>query len=304
MTKAPKLDATGWGLIAILSVLWGGAFFLIELGLRSYSPNTLVFMRLALAVPPMWVTMRFTGDRLPRDLKSWSLLMVVGALNCALPFILFFWGQQYLDSGYASILNATTPLWGVVVAHFMTSDEKATSARIGGVLVGMAGIIVMVGPDVIKGVSHNLLAQIACLVSTLFYSFAAIYGRRLGQTKMTPMVVATGQTMMAAVFMLPIILLYDQPWMMAMPRLDATLAGITLALLSTALAYILYFRLIDRAGASNAQLVAFIMPVLAIILGVAFLGESLNGGQVAGAILIAAGLVILDGRLIARFQKP
>jgi drug/metabolite transporter (DMT)-like permease len=304
MTTTPKLDASGWGLIATLSVLWGGAFFLIELGLRSYSPNTLVFMRLALAVPPMWIAMRFTGDHLPRDLKSWGLLMVVGALNCALPFILFFWGQQYLDSGYASILNATTPLWGVVVAHFMTSDEKATPARIVGVLVGMAGIIVMVGPDAMKGLSNNLLAQIACIISTLFYSFAAIYGRRLGQTKMTPMVVATGQTMMAAVFMLPIILLYDQPWTMAMPRLDATLAGITLALLSTALAYILYFRLIDRAGASNAQLVAFIMPVLAIILGVAFLGESLNGGQVAGAILIAAGLVILDGRLIARFQKP
>ncbi len=304
MTTNPKLDATGWGLIAILSILWGGAFFLIEVGLRSYSPNMLVFMRLALAVPPMWIVMRFAGDRLPTDIKSWSLLMVVGALNCALPFILFFWGQQYLDSGYASILNATTPLWGVVVAHFMTSDEKATPARIIGVLIGLAGIIVMVGPDAVKGLSNNLLAQIACLISTLFYSFAAIYGRRLGQTSMTPMVVATGQTMMAALFMLPVILFYDQPWTMPMPRLDSTLAGLTLALFSTALAYILYFRLIDRAGASNAQLVAFIMPVLAIILGIAFLGEALNGGQIAGAVFIAIGLVILDGRLIARLQKP
>ncbi|MBK9431984.1 MAG: DMT family transporter [Sphingomonadales bacterium] len=146
MMTSPKLDATGWGLIAILSILWGGAFFLIEVGLRSYSPNILVFMRLALAVPPMWIVMRLMGERLPTDPKSWALLMVVGALNCALPFILFFWGQQYLDSGYASILNATTPIWGVVVAHFMTHDEKATPARIVGVLVGMAGIIVMVGP--------------------------------------------------------------------------------------------------------------------------------------------------------------
>lgn len=300
---SPKLDATGWGLIAILSVLWGGAFFLIEVGLRSYSPNTLVFMRLALAVPPMWIVMRMMGERLPGDLKSWSLLMVVGALNCALPFILFFWGQQYLDSGYASILNATTPIWGVIVAHFMTSDEKATPARIVGVLVGMAGIIVMVGPDAMKGLSNNLLAQIACIVSTLFYSFAAIYGRRLSQTQMTPMVVATGQTAMAALFMLPVVLLFDQPWAMAMPRMDSTLAGITLALFSSALAYILYFRLIDRAGASNAQLVAFLMPILAVILGIAFLGESLSGGQIAGAALIAVGLVILDGRLVARFQQ-
>jgi drug/metabolite transporter (DMT)-like permease len=299
----PKLDATGWGLIGILSILWGGAFFLIEVGLRSYSPFMLVFMRLALAVPPMWVVMRISGGTLPREARSWSLLVVVGLLNCALPFMLFFWGQQYLDSGYASILNATTPLWGVVTAHFMTHDEKATPARIIGVLVGMAGIIVMVGPDAAKGLSNNLLAQIACILSTLFYSFAAIYGRRLSQTTMTPMVVATGQTMAAALIMLPVILLFDPPWHMPMPRLDSTLSGITLALFSTALAYMLYFRLIDRSGASNAQLVAFIMPVLAIILGVAFLGEHLQSGQIAGAALIAIGLVILDGRVVSRLQQ-
>jgi drug/metabolite transporter (DMT)-like permease len=120
---------------------------------------------------------------------------------------------------------------------------------------------------------------------------------------MTPMVVATGQTMMATLIMLPVILFLDPPWHMVMPRLDSTLAGITLALLSTALAYILYFRLIDRSGASNAQLVAFIMPVLAILLGVAFLGERLQAGQIAGALLIAVGLAILDGRLVARFQQ-
>lgn len=303
MNNAPKLDATGWGLIAILSVLWGGAFFLIEVGLRSYPPITLVFMRLVLAVPPMWLAMRLTGDRLPRDLKSWWLLLVVGALNCALPFILFFWGQQYLQSGYASILNATTPLWGVITAHFMTSDEKASPARIVGVMLGMAGIVVMAWPEAVKGLSDNLLAQLACLVSTLFYSIAAIYGRRLSQTAMTPMVVATGQTAAAALLMLPIVLLVDHPWAMAMPRLDSTLAGLALALLSTALAYILYFRLIDRSGASNAQLVAFLMPVLAVMLGIAFLNESLSERQVAGAVLIALGLLAIDGKAFSRFAR-
>lgn len=300
MTSAPKLDATGWGLIAILSILWGGAFFLIEVGLRSYPPMTLVLMRLALAVPPMWLAMRFVKQHLPSEPRVWVLLTVVGALNCALPFALFFWGQQYLDSGYASILNATTPLWGVITAHFLTSDEKATPARVIGVLIGMAGIIVMVGPEAIKGLSNNLLAQIACIISTIFYSFAAIYGRRLSQTALTPMAVATGQTITAALLMVPIVMFVDQPWTLAAPRLDSTLAGITLALLSTALAYALYFRLIDRAGASNAQLVAFLMPILAVILGIAFLGESLNGGQIMGAALIAVGLVVIDGRLLAR----
>ncbi|MBK7163285.1 MAG: DMT family transporter [Sphingomonadales bacterium] len=303
MTQSPKLDGTGWLLIGILSILWGGAFFLIEVGLRSYPPITLVFMRLALAVPPMWFAMRLMGERLPKEPRIWGLLAIVGALNCALPFILFFWGQQYLDSGYASILNATTPLWGVITAHFLTSDEKATPARIIGVLIGMAGIVVMVGPEAMKGLSNNLLAQLACIVSTIFYSFAAIYGRRLSQTELTPMAVATGQTMMAALMMVPIVAVMDQPWTMAAPRLDSTLAGITLAIFSTALAYTLYFRLIDRSGASNAQLVAFLMPILAVILGIAFLGESLSGGQIAGAGLIAIGLAILDGRLVARFQK-
>lgn len=303
MTQSPKLDGTGWLLIGILSILWGGAFFLIEVGLRSYPPITLVFMRLVLAVPPMWIAMRLMGQHLPSEPRVWGLLAIVGALNCALPFILFFWGQQYLDSGYASILNATTPLWGVITAHFLTSDEKATPARIIGVLIGMAGIVVMVGPEAMKGLSNNLLAQIACIISTIFYSFAAIYGRRLSQTELTPMAVATGQTMMAALMMVPVVVLIDQPWTMAPPRLDSTLAGLTLALFSTALAYTLYFRLIDRSGASNAQLVAFLMPILAVILGIAFLGESLSGGQIAGAALIAVGLAILDGRLVARFQK-
>ena len=303
MSASPKLDGTGWLLIGILSILWGGAFFLIEVGLRSYPPITLVFMRLVLAVPPMWLAMRFMGENLPAESRVWGLLAIVGALNCALPFILFFWGQQYLDSGYASILNATTPLWGVITAHFLTSDEKATPARIIGVLIGLAGIVVMVGPEAMKGLSNNLLAQLACIVSTIFYSFAAIYGRRLSQTELTPMAVATGQTMMAALMMVPVVVLIDQPWTMAQPRLDSTLAGLTLALFSTALAYTLYFRLIDRSGASNAQLVAFLMPILAVILGIAFLGESLSGGQIAGAGLIAVGLAILDGRLVARFQK-
>jgi drug/metabolite transporter (DMT)-like permease len=251
----------------------------------------------------MWLAMRIMGQRLPTDMRIWALLTVVGAFNCALPFTLFFWGQQYLDSSYAAILNATTPLWGVITAHFMTSDEKATPSRITGVLVGLAGIIVMVGPDAMKGLSDNLLAQIACLISTVFYSLAAIFGRRLSQTSLTPMAVATGQTMTAALLMVPIMLVVDQPWTMAMPRLDATLAGLALALISTALAYFLYFRLIDRSGASNAQLVAFLMPILAVILGIAFLGEHLNQGQIIGAVLIALGLVIIDGRLLARFRN-
>jgi drug/metabolite transporter (DMT)-like permease len=303
MSQSPRIDGTSWAMIGIMSLLWGSAFLLIEVGLRSFAPNTLVFLRMGIAAPVMLLFLLFMKERMPRDWRSWQQLFVLGALNAALPFILFFWGQQYLDSGYASILNATTPLWGVVVAHFLTDDEKATPSRIAGVLLGLAGIIVMVGPDAMKGVSNSLLAQIACLVSTLFYGCAAIYARKLGQTNMTPMVVATGQATTAALIMLPVMLWFDRPWEGSMPSMESVLAALALGIPATAIAYLFYFKTIDRAGATNAMLVAFIMPVIAVILGISFLGESLTTGQVAGTALIALGLVAIDGRLLARFRN-
>jgi drug/metabolite transporter (DMT)-like permease len=244
-----KMSAAHWGVIALLSLLWGGAFFMIELGLRGFPSNTLVFLRMALAVPPMLLILRVLGQRLPADRKSWAQLFVLGAINCALPFILFFWGQTQIESGLASILNATTPLWGVVTAHFLTRDEKASPARIAGVLLGLAGIIVMVGPDALGGMSGSVLAQLACLAATLLYALAAVYGRTLSQSTMTPMVIATGQVMTAALLMLPVALLVDQPWALPSAGLDAWAGAIGLAIPSTAIAYFFYFRLIDSAGA-------------------------------------------------------
>ncbi len=289
-----------WGIILLLSLLWGGAFFLIELGLRGFPPNTLVFLRMALAIPPMVLALRFLKLKLPADSKSWQQLFVLGTINAALPFILFFWGQTQIDSGLASVLNATTPLWGVITAHFLTRDEKATPARIIGVLLGMAGIIVMVGTEALGGITGSVLAQIACLTATLSYAFAAIYGRTLSQSTMSPMVVATGQVITAAILMLPIALIVDQPWQLPAPGWQAWAGAIGLAIPSTAVAYFFYFRLIDRAGASNAMLVAFIMPLIAIILGVVALGETVEAKELAGAALIALGLLAIDGRLLPK----
>lgn len=300
MSTNPKMSTADWGIILLLSLLWGGAFFMIELGLRGFPPNTLVFLRMALAVPPMLLILRFIGQRLPNDRKSWQQLFVLGAINAALPFILFFWGQTQIDSGLASVLNATTPLWGVVTAHFLTRDEKATPSRIIGVLLGIAGIVVMVGTEALGGISGSVLAQLACLAATLSYAFAAIYGRTLSQSTMTPMVVATGQVITAAILMLPVALIVDHPWALAAPGWDAWAGAIGLAIPSTAIAYFYYFRLIDRAGASNAMLVAFIMPVIAIILGVVALGETVELKEIAGAVLIALGLVAIDGRFLPK----
>ena len=303
MSITLKMSTSDWGIIMLLSLLWGGAFFLIELGLRGFPPNTLVFLRMAIAAPLMLIVLWFLKQKLPTDSKSWKQLFILGAINAALPFILFFWGQTQIDSGLASVLNATTPLWGVVTAHFLTRDEKATPARIIGVLLGMAGIIVMVGTEALSGITGSVLAQLACLTATLSYAFAAIYGRTLSQSTMSPMVIATGQVITAAILMLPIAVIVDQPWTLPTPGWDAWAGAIGLAIPSTAVAYFFYFKLIDRAGASNAMLVAFIMPVIAIILGVVALGETVELKEIAGASLIALGLIAIDGRIFARRPK-
>lgn len=292
-----------WAIILLLSLLWGGAFMMIALGLRSFPPITLAFMRMALAVPFMLMALRFMGQKLPSDARSWRQLFILGGLNAAFPFMLFFWGQSFISTGLGSILNATTPLWGVLLAHLFTRDEKATSSRLLGVFLGLAGIVVMVGTGALKGMTSDVVAQLACLSATVLYALAAIYGRTLSQTTMTPFVVATGQVFTAAVLILPFMLVIDHPWTLPFARWDAWIGAIGLAVPSTAFAYFLYFRLIDRAGASNAMLVAFIQPVVAILLGVVVLGESVAIKEMIGAALIACGLVAIDGRLFAKLAQ-
>jgi drug/metabolite transporter (DMT)-like permease len=289
-----------WGLIVTLAILWGSGFTLIDIGLRSVPPNTLVFARMALAVPPLLLLLKIRGETLPGDFKSWEMLTIVGLLNVVVPFILFYWGMTQISTGLASILNATTPLWGVVAAHFLTRDEKATPARLIGVLFGVAGIAVMIGVDALRGMSSGILAQIACLIATLCYALGSIYGRRFGQSGMTPLSIATGQVITSAIILLPIALFTDAPLSLPIPGMAFWLSTIAMAVFSTSLAYFLFFKLVESAGASNSLLVTFLIPIVAIILGAAFLGERFSVNQGAGVVLIAVGLVLLDGRVLAR----
>jgi drug/metabolite transporter (DMT)-like permease len=289
-----------WSLIAALAVLWGSGFILIEIGLRSVPPNTLAFARMALAVPPLLLLLKLRKEGLPRDFKSWEMLTIVGLLNVVIPFILFYWGMTQISTGLASILNATTPLWGVVAAHFLTRDEKATPARVIGVLFGVAGIAVMIGVDALKGMSSGILAQIACLIATLCYALGSIYGRRFGQSGMTPLSIATGQVITSAIILLPIALFTDAPLSLPMPGIDFWLSTLAMAVFSTSIAYYLFFNLVESAGASNSLLVTFLIPIVAILLGTTFLGERFSANQGAGIALIAVGLVLLDGRVLAR----
>lgn len=298
------MTAGQWGLLLVLSVLWGGSFFFNGLGLRAFPPLTLVLLRVGLAAVILWAVIPAAGVAMPRDRASWLAFSGMGLLNNVVPFGLIVWGQTHIASGLASILNATTPLFTVIVAHLLTADEKMTRGRLAGVVAGLAGVAVMIGPAALAGLGLDVAAQGACLAAALSYAFAGVFGRRFRRMGIAPLATATGQVTASTIMLIPLVALVDQPWTLAAPPAIAWAAIVGLAALSTALAYAIYFRLLATAGATNLLLVTFLLPVSAILLGWLVLGERLDAGHFAGMALIGAGLVAIDGRLAARLRSP
>jgi drug/metabolite transporter (DMT)-like permease len=290
------MRAREWSLLVLLSILWGGSFFFAKVALAELGPFTIVFFRVALAALALNIVASAIGASLWRAGTPWRQLLVMGALNNALPFSLIFWGQTTITSGLASILNATTPLFTVVVAHIFTRDERMTVRKLVGVLAGLAGVAILIGPDL----GGSIWGQIACLAAALSYAFAGIYGRRFKALGVQPLQAAAGQLTASGMLILPIMLLAEPAWPMPSAVTWSAVAG--LALLSTALAYVLYFRILAAAGATNLLLVTFLIPVTAILLGAVFLGERLELRQFAGMALIGLGLVAIDGRIWARLR--
>ncbi len=221
-----------------------------------------------------------------------------GVLNNVLPFGLIVWGQQTIASGLASILNATTPLFTVVMAGLLLSDERINGRKIAGIVAGFAGVVVMIGPKALSGLGTDLLAQIACLGAALSYAFAGVFGRSFKRLGVDPIIVAFGQVTGSTFVLAPLALVIERPWALPMPAPSIWAAILGLAVLSTALAYTLYFSILKRAGATNLLLVTFLIPVSAIALGVLALGEQVKGAEIVGMILIGTGLIAIDGRLL------
>lgn len=291
---ARNMGAAEWLLLIALSVIWGGSFFFGKLAVREVPPFTIVLGRVGLAAVILNVLLLMKGGRIPRDPRLLLSFLVMGALNNLVPFSLIFWGQTRIASGLASILNATTPFWTVALAHFLTRDEPLTANRLGGVLLGLAGVVVMVGPSVLGDLGANGVAQIAVLGAALCYALAAIFGRRLGG--IPPLTAAAGQLAASTLMAFPLALAIDKPWNLLPLSLVSWGALIGLALLCTAVAYIIYFRILATAGATNLLLVTFLIPVSSLLLGVTILGETLETGQLIGMALIGLGLAAIDGR--------
>ncbi|MET4103224.1 drug/metabolite transporter (DMT)-like permease [Roseovarius sp. MBR-78] len=284
-------------MLLALATVWGGSFFFNAIAVQELPVFTVVVSRVALAAIILLMIMRLRGERLPRDRRVWVAFLGMGFLNNVIPFSLIVWGQQHIASGIASILNASTPLFTVVFAHILTSDERMTRGKFTGVLVGFAGVAVMIGMDALRELGTGIVAQLLCLGGAISYAFAGIYGRRFRTMGISPMSTATGQVVASSMILLPIMMLVDQPWTLPVPSLTAIGALIGVAVISTALAYVLYFRILATAGATNLLLVTFLIPVSAILLGTLFLGESLFARHFVGMALIGIGLAAIDGRL-------
>ncbi|RVU18816.1 DMT family transporter [Methylobacterium oryzihabitans] len=302
MTQRP-MTPLEWTMLLVLSVLWGGSFFFSGVALAALPPVTLVVLRVGLAALLLNLVVVASGARMPRDRRVWVAFLGMGLLNNAVPFCLIVWGQTHIASGLAAILNATTPLSGVVVAHCLTRDERMTGNRLAGVLVGLAGVVVMVGPSVLAGVGAALPAQLAVLAATVSYAFAGVFGRRFRRMGVAPLATAAGQVTASTLMLVPVALLVDRPWTLPVPGLPVWGAVAGLAILSTALAYVLYFRILATAGATNLLLVTFLIPVSAILLGTLGLGERLDPRHYLGMALIGCGLAAIDGRLLARVRR-
>ncbi|GIL02082.1 MAG: ABC transporter permease [Alphaproteobacteria bacterium] len=286
-----------WAMLVTLSVLWGGSFFFVGVTVRELPPLTIVALRVAISAGVLWLACRAAGLAVPRQAQVWAAFLAMGLLNNAIPFSLIVWGQTQIASGLAAILNATTPLFTVVVAHFLTADERMRWHRLAGVAIGLAGVAVMIGPAALAGFGLSILAQFAILGAALSYAFAGVFGRRFAAMRLSPMATAAGQVTASTAVLLPLALAVDRPWTLAMPGLPVWAALIGLAVLSTALAYVLYFRILAAAGATNVLLVTLLVPVSAILLGWLVLDERLEPRHFAGMALIGAGLAAIDGRL-------
>jgi drug/metabolite transporter (DMT)-like permease len=285
-----------WTNLLILSILWGGSFLFVEVALQGLPTLTIVWLRVALAAAIIGGMLALSGTGLSR-LSVWPALLVMGILNNAVPFTLLVLAQGQISGALAAILNATTPLFTVLVAHVATKDERITPAKAAGLGLGFAGVVVMMAGAELGGAG---LAKLACLAAALSYACAGVWGRRFRRLGVPPMTAAFGQGSAATAMLLPLWLWADRPWQLDWPGALVAGAVLGLAALSTALAYLIYFRLLASAGATNLLLVTFLVPVSATALGWLFLGERLLPQHLAGFGLIVAGLAALDGRVLRR----
>jgi drug/metabolite transporter (DMT)-like permease len=302
-TSSLTMTPLAWAMLVLLSLCWGASFFFVGIAVTGLPTFTIVTLRVGLATLALWTVVLARGGGLPLSRSYWRAVTVMALTNSVLPFLLIVWGQSHVPSSLAAILIATTPLFGIVVAHVMTADERMTVPHVASVLCGFAGVVVLIGPGMLRDIGTHLVAQLAVLGGAFFYALASVYGRRFSRDGISPLVTATGQLTVSTALLLPFAMIIDRPWTLAMPDAAVCAAVLGTALISTAFAFMLYFRILATAGANNLMLVNFLVPVSAVILGVAVLHERLRPEHLAGMALIFAGLALRDGKVVALIRR-
>lgn len=300
MTAPPRMSGLDWLCLLTLSVLWGGSFLFAKIAVAAVPPVTLVAARVAIAALALLVVARLAGQRLPAAGRPWFDFAVMGVLNNLIPFGLIFYGQTEIGAGLAAVINGMTPFWTALIAR-AAGAEPLSANKLAGIAVGFGGLVVMIGPAAASGLDAAVVAQLAVVGATISYGCAGVFGRRF--RTLPPLVSATGQLSASSVLVIPLALLIDRPWTLPMPGTEVVASIAALALVSTALAYILFFRILASAGATNVMLVTLLVPVSAMLLGVLVLGETVAPRQLYGLALIAVGLACIDGRLLAWLRR-
>ena len=281
-------------LLLLLAVLWGPSFLLIKIAVAEIPPITLIAGRVGLAAIILYVLLRLGGGNLPRPGRIWLPLAVVALFQTTFPFVLLGWAEQHIDSALAAILNGLTPLFTILLAHLLTTDDKLTPAKVVGIALGLVGVLFFVAPSMRSGVQASTWGILAMIVVAASYGFALVYGRKhLNHLPST--VTPTSQMILSTLFLLPLVIFVDQPFNQPIPSLQAIGAVVALAVFGTAIAFIVYYRLLKSATASYVSMVTYLVPVIGILLGVVILDERLAWNDYAGFGLILLGVMIVNG---------
>ncbi len=294
------MTLTDWFGLVVLSVIWGSSFLFVELAVDHVTPFMIVFARVGLAALALILYCRLKKFHIPFEGRHILQYVVMGFLAHALPFTLITWGQTQITAGLASIFNATTPLFTVLMAHFCLMDERAKTTKFIGVLTGFFGVAVLIGGGKDELTLDTILGQLACLCAGISYALSIVYGRRFSGLK--PAGIAAATLTSATLLIAPFAFFYGSP-ATTLPPAGALAAIVILALLCTAIAYIIYYWILAQAGATNLSLVTFLIPASAIMLGAVFLNETLALNHIAGLGLIFCGLILVDGQVLRFFSR-
>ncbi|WP_376093009.1 DMT family transporter [Roseomonas sp. CCTCC AB2023176] len=301
LPTTPRMSRGSWGLLLLLSVIWGGSFLFMAIAAPHLPAMTVVLARVAIAAPLLWAAAaltRMTAAPTRARVAAWA---VMGFLNNALPISLIVWAQHFIPSGLSAIVQAATPLATALLAHVLTEDERITPAKAAGILIGIAGVAVLSGAGF--GATRDELTGIGLMLAVcVLYGLANVWGRRFRRLGVAPYAAGAGQTGAAALMLLPLVLVFDRPWTLPVPPASVWFALAALGVVCTALAYALYFRILSQAGATNVALVTLLVPASAVVLGAVVLGEVLLPRHGIGMLLITAALILMDGRLTGRIR--